>query len=192
MVELVDCCAKRAAWGERADVKLQDRSILPGSPTPVIYPPLESVVVDDFARPEHILRLEVRGRIRNFQFPIDSILVKRAGAGSRNRGLIPTLRLCLHRVGAIEHNLCAGGGRSPEAEGNSGSIELGAKARAAHHAEPEKTRIDRGRACSFAPADSWTPSRGSGAVSKQVVQRMYCGSGGRVNSIVSGAALSTT
>src|SRR5262245_34845789 len=192
VVELVDCFAKRAAGGERADVKLQDRSILPRSAAPVVHPPLEPVVVDDLARPEYILRLEVRSRIGNLQFPIDSILVKRAGARVRNRGLIPTLRLCLHRVGAIEHHLHALGARSPEAEGNSGSIELGAKARTARHGEPEKTRIDRGRACSLAPADSWTPSRGSGAVSKQAVQRLYCGSVGRVNSIVSGAALSTT
>ena len=149
-------------------------------------------MIDDLARPGHILRLEVRGRIRNLHFPVDPILVKCAGTRLRYRGLIPAVRLCLHRVGAIEHHLHALGGRSPEAERNSGSIELGAKPRAAIHREPERARIDRGRAWTLLPAFSSAPSRGCGDVSKQIVQRLYCGSIGTVNSIVSGAALSTT
>ncbi len=192
VVELLDRGAERAARRERADVKLQNRRILPGPPAPLMCPPLESLVIDDFAWSEHILRLEVRGRVRNLHFTIDAILVKHTGARAWYRGFVPALRLCLHRICAIQHHVDTLGGRSPEAERDTASMQLGAEAHAGRHGHPEKTRIDRGRACNFVPDASSAPCRGSGAVSKRVVQRLYCGRTGSVNSIVCSAALSTT
>ena len=69
VIELVDGRAERAAGRERADVKLQDRRMLPGPASPFVCPPLELIVIDDFARPEHIVRLEVRGRIGTSSSP---------------------------------------------------------------------------------------------------------------------------
>ena len=42
-------------------------------------------------------------------------------------------------------------------------------------AEPENTRMDRGGACAFEPDGSSPPSRGSRAVCRHGVQRLYCG-----------------
>ncbi len=192
VIELVDCCAKRAGGRERADVQLQDGRILPRSPTPLLCAPFELIVIDDLTRPEHILRLEVRGWVGNLHFAVDAILIECAGARTRYGELVPALRPCLQRIGAIQQHLDAVGCRRPEAERDSASVQLGAKARAGLHGEPEKTRIDRGCACAFAPDVSSTPSRGCGEVSKQAVQRLYGGTLGSMNSIACGAALSTT
>ena len=59
MIELVDCRAERARWRERADVQFQDGRLVPAPPAPILCPPFESGVIDDLARPEHILGLEV-------------------------------------------------------------------------------------------------------------------------------------
>src|SRR5690349_14779470 len=100
--------------------------MLPGSASPLVRPPLEAIVIDDFAWPEHILRLEMRGRIRNLQLSVDAVLVQRAGASLRYHGFVPALRQRLHRIGTIEHQLDALCRRSPEAEGNPALLELGA------------------------------------------------------------------
>src|SRR6516162_2352188 len=192
VVEPFDGGAKRTAGGEGADMNLQKRRILPGPPRPSMCPPLESIVVDDFAWPEHVMRLEMRGRIWNLHFAIDAILVERPGARAWYRDFVPAFRLRLHGIRAIQHHVDALGGRSPEAEGDATLMQFGAKARAGHYGDPENTRIDRGRACSFEPDANCAPSRGSGAVSRSAVQRRYCGRVGSVNSIVSNAALSTT
>src|SRR5215831_15434381 len=137
------------------------------------------------------MRLEMRGWVRNLHFAIDAIPVERPGARARYDDFVPAFRLRLHGIGAIQRHIDAPGGRSPEAEGDATMMQFGAKACAGRHGEPENTRIDRGRACSFEPDATCAPSRGSGTVSKSAVQRRYCGRVGRMNSIVSSAALST-
>jgi hypothetical protein len=63
--------------------------------------------------------------------------------------------------------------------------------RATRHVAPENARIDRAGASSFEP-DVYSPSvRDAGIVSSSMVQRVYSGRTGSVNSIVSIAALNT-
>src|SRR5262249_478168 len=169
-VELLDRGAKRAAGRERSDMNLQKCRILPGPPAPSVRAPFESIMIDDLARAEHVLRLEVRGRVRDLYFAIDTILVERAAPRAGHGERVPAVGLRLHRIGPIQHHFDALGGRSPEAEGDSAAMQLCAKAHAGRHGDPENTRIDRGRACNFEPAANSAPSRGSGAVSKSVVQ----------------------
>src|SRR5215467_3763750 len=59
VIELLDRGPKRAAGRERADMNLQKNRILPRSAPPSICPPLESAVIDNFAWPKHIMRLEM-------------------------------------------------------------------------------------------------------------------------------------
>src|SRR5262249_12309177 len=136
--------------------------------------------------------LNANCRAHRPNFAIDTIFVERAVAAAGYRELVPACGLRLHRIRAIHHYLDALSGRSPETEGDSASMQLCAEAHAGRHGDPENTRIDRGRACSFEPATDSAPRRGSGAVSKSEVQRRYCGRVGSVNSIVASAALSTT
>src|SRR5262245_31690964 len=67
MVELPDRRTKRTPRSECADVKLQEGRLLPRPPFPVICPPWEAVVIDHFAWPEYVLRLKVRGWVRNLK-----------------------------------------------------------------------------------------------------------------------------
>src|SRR5262249_641234 len=76
VIELLDRGAKRAAGRERSDMTLQKCRILPGPPAPPVRPPFESIMIDDLAWAEHVLRLEVRGRVRDLYFAIDTILVE--------------------------------------------------------------------------------------------------------------------
>jgi hypothetical protein len=94
-------------------------------------------------------------------------------------------------MGAIEHDLDAIGCRSPEAEGNAALMQFRAKAHARRHAAPENARTDRAIARVRAPDGNSAPRRGSEAVPSSSVQRLYSGSVGSVNSIVSIAAFST-
>src|SRR5262245_6596710 len=192
VIELLYRRAKRAAGGECADMKLQERRVLPRPPPPVICPPFEAVVIDHFAWPEYVLRLKVRGRIHNLDLGVNAILVERAGASARYREFVPALRLRVHRMGAIKHHVDAFRRRCPEAERNPTLAQLGAKAHACHHAAPENTRIERGRASSFAPEGSSSLNRALRAVSNSTVQWLCFGRAGSVNSMASGAALSTT
>src|SRR5215471_2211075 len=113
VVELLDRGAKRAAGCERSDMNLQTCRIRPGPSAPSVRPPFESIMIDDLAWPEHVLRLEVRGRVRDLYFAIDTILIERAVARARNRKIIPALGLRLHRMGAVQHHLDALSGLSP-------------------------------------------------------------------------------
>src|SRR5262245_1752107 len=192
MVELLHCRAKRAAARECADMKLQERRVFPRPSPPVICPPFDAVVTDHFARPEHVLRLKVRGRVWNLDLAVKAILLARAGARTRYREFVPALRLRLHRTGAIEHQVASLCLRSPEAERDPALMQLRTKAHASHHAAPENAKIERGCARSFTPERSCSPRRGFGAVSNSTLQRLYFGMAGRVNSMVSGPAFSTT
>src|SRR3954465_3412615 len=62
---------------------------------------------------------------------------------------------------------------------------------AGRHVAPENASIDRGRASNFEPDVNSPPARDCGAVSSSMLQRVYSGSTGSVNSIVSFAALNT-
>src|SRR5258708_19145856 len=146
-------------------------------------------MIDDLAWPEHVLRLKVRGRVGNLHVAIDSILVERSGARACYRDFVPALRLRLHRIRAIQHDLDAFGGRSPEAEGDSALMRLGAKAQAGRHGDPENTRIDRGRACNFEPDASSPPSRGPGPASHSAVPPLDCRGTRSVDSIRSTPAV---
>src|SRR5262249_17230774 len=129
-------------------------------------------------------------RIRNLQFAVDAILIKCARARSRYGEFVPALCPCLHGIGTIQHRLHALGRRRPEAECDSASVQLGTKARAGRHGEPENTTTARGGAGAFARDVISPPSCDD--VSKQGVQRLYGARVGSVNSIVCGAALRTT
>ena len=191
VVELVDCRTKRAAGRECPDMKLKNGRFLPRPSKPFVGPPFETIVIDDLARPEHILRLVVRCRIRDLDLAIDAILVKSARAGFGYRGFVPTCGLCLHRMRTIQHHINALRRRSPETESDPVGVQLGAKAHACRHAAPENARTDRALACNRAPDGNSSPRRGSDVVSSSTVQRRYCASSGSVNSIASAAALST-
>src|SRR5262249_58845768 len=91
--EVLDRGAKRAARRERADMNLQKNRILPRPAPPSICPPLEPVVIDDFAWPEHVMRLEMGGRVRNLHFAIDAIFVERPAPPARYRASVPAFPL---------------------------------------------------------------------------------------------------
>src|SRR5262249_56186314 len=91
--ELLDRGTKRAAGRERADMNLQKNRILPRPAPPSICPPLEAVVIDDFAWPEHVMRLEMGGRVRNLHFAIDAIFVERPAPPARYRASVPAFPL---------------------------------------------------------------------------------------------------
>ena len=144
VVEPLDRGPKRAARRERADVKLQDHRVLPWPATPCARAPFVAAVVDDLARPVHVLRLKMRGRIRHLDLAVDAVLVERAGAQARDRGLEPALRQRLQRMRAVEHELDALGRRRPKAEGYPVLMQLGAKAGAGGHVVPANASTERG------------------------------------------------
>ena len=192
MAELFDRGPKRSRCGERPDMKLQNGRILPRPSAPSARPPFEPAVIDDFAWPRHVLRLEVGRWVGNVDLAVDPVLVERAGLRARDHNFVPALRLRLHLMGTIQHELDAPGRGRPEAERDTALMQLCTKACAGGHAAPENARTDRGGACSFEPGANLPPSRGSGAVSSTTVQRPGSGRrAGSVNSIGSAAALST-
>jgi hypothetical protein len=59
VIELSDRGLKSAWLGECSDVQLEHGSVLPRATAPIRRAPLVKVVVDDLARSEYVLRLEM-------------------------------------------------------------------------------------------------------------------------------------
>ena len=174
----VDRGAKRAAGRERADVKLENTASCHGRPRHSLVPPFEAVVIDHLARPVHVLRLKMRGRIRNLDLAVDAVLVERAGAHARDRRLEPALRQRLHRMRAIEHEstrLAAGAHRRKVTPS---LMQLGAKAHAGRHAAPRKRPAPSAAApCSFAAGPKLAARALARGLVFSTVQRSVFGQG---------------
>src|SRR5207248_992559 len=101
---------------ERSDVQLKHGGVLPCATGPIRRAPLVKVVVDDLARSEYILRLEMRSRIRNLVLSVNAEAVARAGASGRRRDLMPPARHRSHSVRLLQHEFDAvrSGGPQPE------------------------------------------------------------------------------
>src|SRR5712691_4514361 len=172
-------------------MKLADHGLRPRPAAPGRGAPVEPVVRDHLARSAHIVRLEMRGRVRHLELAVDAVFVECARRQTRDRNLVPAGRARLHRMRAVEHELHMVCRRRPEAEGDTVGTQLRAEAHVGRHAVPANTRTERGGASMVVPDANCLPVRGLGAVSSSMLHWPYSGSPGRVNAIASGAALST-
>ena len=118
----------------------------------------------------HVPRLKMRGRIRNLELAVDAIFVERACAEPGYGGFVPPRRRRLHRMRPIEHDFDPFGRRRPEAERDSGLMQLCAKAHIGRHAVPANARTERGGAGSAEREANCFPRRGVGPVSTRTVQ----------------------
>src|SRR5204862_7578964 len=181
------------AAGERPDMQLEKNRLVPGTPAPLgSFPGVG--VIDDFARPRHVLRLKLRGGVRDVQRTVDAELVLRSGIRLGNAHSVPTIRFGLHGVCAVQYQLYAARSRCPQTKRSAVGIKQRSEARRFVHAIPANTLIERGAAFLVAPTSNVVPpgSSAAAAVSSICFQPRYPGQAGSLNVIGSTAALSAT
>src|SRR5262249_40862274 len=113
MIELFDCGPEAPTARERSDVQLEKARFLPWASSPMLGAPRKLPVIDDLARSKHIVGLEVRGGIGDFQLSIDAVFVECARASAGHRELVPAVGLSLHRMRAVDQQIDTVGCRSP-------------------------------------------------------------------------------
>src|SRR5882672_4897355 len=118
VIKSLDRAPKGPARREGADVELEESRVLPGPAATIRYPPIIRVVIDDLARAEHVLWLELRGGIRDLELAVNAELIKCAGGRALYRQRVPAVRAWLHRMDAIEHQLDTLGSRRPKTKGD--------------------------------------------------------------------------
>src|SRR5262245_50655256 len=116
MIEPLDRATERSSLREGADVKLEEGCVVPRAAAPIPYLPIIGAMINNLARTEDILWLEVRGGIRDFELAVNAELVVRVSAGTLYRQLVPAIRTGLHWKGPIEHQLDSLGGRCPKSK----------------------------------------------------------------------------
>src|SRR5438067_9876206 len=146
-------------------------------------------MIDNLARAEDILWLEMRGGIRDLKLAVDAELVERAGAGALDRQRVPAVGAGLHRMAAIAQQLDTPGSRRPKPEGDVARRQKRTELGWDSHISPENTSTLREDATAFEPAAHSLPASILFTVSSTGSQRLYSGNVGRMNSISCAAAL---
>src|SRR5262249_42405860 len=217
VIELVDRRAECAFAREGSDVNFAEHRVVPRPAFPVRASPFIPVI-DDFARPVHVVRLEVRGRIRNFDVPVDleTITGTRFDMPDVEHEPLAVLR---HGNLALEDEVHSTCGRRPQVKRDTVARQQRAKPRRADpfvghglallsemtgtsptisaksrpaHASPPHARTDRGCALQCPPSSSVAEFDCPFAVSITHCQRATAGHSGPVMSTTSSAPLSTT
>src|SRR6516165_4288539 len=142
VIELPDRGLKSACSGECSDVQLEHGGVLPWPTAPVRRAPLVDVVVDPLAWSEYVLGLEMRCRIRNLEFSVDTKAVARAGMSVRRGDLMPPARHQLHRVWPLQQEFDAARSGSPQPESHARRAWYGPKLPTAVHGNPAKARTE--------------------------------------------------
>src|SRR5262249_51635782 len=130
---------------------LQKYDVLPRTAAPVRDLPREAAMIDDFARPGDVARLEGRPRVWHFEMAINPVGVERARADAGTMQRVPAVGAALHRMQrAAEQKIDLLCSRRPETKGRAGAIKLRTET-LLHYAAPAKTWTERGGACWLAP-----------------------------------------
>src|SRR5690242_2703973 len=98
MVELADHGAVAAFAREGADMAFDQHGLVPRPAPPIGRLPLKARMVDHFARPVNVFRLEVRRRVRDVDPVIDAEFVAGTGFYSRNIDGEPAIAAARHRL----------------------------------------------------------------------------------------------
>ena len=127
VIELLDSGLERAPGGEGAEMQFIEDDVVPVATRPVVAPAIGGVI-DDLARPVHVLRLEARGRIGD-AFSVGELeTIERPGASVCDEGLEEAGRAALHRHApalVLEDDADALLRRRPETEANAARFERG-------------------------------------------------------------------
>jgi len=154
-----DHSAERARRCEGANMGFNENRALPRQAAPIRRLPLIAAVIDHFARPQTVLRLEMRCRVGDFEIAVNAEAVARAGAGVRRVRLEP-FAVFAHResVGGqlVEQQVRRAHSRGPETEGHAPVGQQGTKARRRAHGSPANASTQRTCAPQLAPAGSFT------------------------------------
>src|SRR5260370_19410805 len=190
MIELADHGAVGTFLGEGADMGFRHDGFVPRTSTPVRGAPRIACVIDDFAGARNVIRLKRRSRVGYIDLVVDPEFVPGAGLCARHIGRKPAVFAALHGLRFCQQQIDTLRRRRPQPKRRAICCQPGAELPLIH-AEPAKTRTERGGAFASLPeADSaaaWLTS----AVFNSCCQLLYSGSFGNLNAIASGAALTT-
>ena len=151
VIKLLDRRAERALFGERSDMQLQERTLVPGSSIPAGAVPRKRMV-DDLALPVYIIRLEMRGGVRHVDVVVDPELVTRSRSRTLQCGCKPSVAGRRHLVKALANQRNRTRCGCPEPEFDAVLFEPGAEPPRIRHGRPARAITD------WAGLDSLVPT----------------------------------
>src|SRR5665811_2638690 len=136
---------------------LEEHGLRPGQALPVLALPGKAMV-DHLTRSVHVVGLEMRCRIGDFDLAVDLEAVARARAGVLHMRLEPSVAF-RHRDRRVENDADLARSGRPEAKGDASIGDQRTKAGLSAHGLPANAKTD------FACAPQLAPGASAGAVS---------------------------